>query len=297
MKSASSSPVRPVPAGRRRPIVLAALLGLVVTPLLALPGHARPSDDPTEDELAELHAAIEESDVEGIAWYTDEAAGEVVVTADETVTGGERNDVRRAAGDKIGALNLERADGVFTPLRAIYPGDAVHGNQVRCSLGFNVRSGARYYFVTAGHCGPKGKVWHDRSSTGPRIGAAVRSWYPNNDYALIRYDRAWTKRPGGFSLGTPKLGLGVTRDGSTSGAHSGRITALDVTVRYVGGQTVHDLIQTDICGEHGDSGGPLYKGNKAFGITSGGTGECPGRGITFFQPIAEVLSTYKLHLY
>lgn len=295
MKQAPGT-AHPVSAVRRRLIVLVALFG-VLTPVLAWPGHALPSDEPTEEELAELHAAITEADVEGIAWYTDEVAREVVVTADATVTGAERNDVRRAAGDEIGALNLERTEGVFTPLRAVYPGDAVYGRHVRCSLGFNVRSGKRYYFVTAGHCGNQVKTWHAGSSRGKVIGGTVRSWYPKDDYALVRYDRKWTQRPGGYSLGKPKVGLGVTRDGSTTGKHSGRITALDVTVRYGGGLTVRGLIQTDICAEPGDSGGPLSSGKKALGITSGGVGECPDRGITFFQPIAEVLKVYKLRLY
>jgi hypothetical protein len=55
--------------------------------------------------------------------------------------------------------------------------------------------------------------------------------------------------------------------------HSGTVTALNVTVRYQGGGTVRGMILTDVCAEPGDSGGPLYDGTKALGLTSGGSGD------------------------
>jgi streptogrisin B len=70
-----------------------------------------------------------------------------------------------------------------------------------------------------------------------------------------------------------------------------------VTVRYAGGYTVRGLIETNICGEPGDSGGPLYRGSKAYGITSGGAGDCPGRVLTVYQPVGKVLKAHGLHQY
>jgi streptogrisin B len=84
----------------------------------------------------------------------------------------------------------------------------------------------------------------------------------------------------------------VTRDGSTTGIHTGRVTALNVTVRYQGGGTVRGLIQTTVCAEPGDSGGPLYDSSKAIGLTSGGSGDCKKGGTTFFQPVLEAMSVY-----
>jgi streptogrisin B len=297
-------PTTPRPASARpaRLITLVALVGLA-TSGMAAPTDSPEPDEPTAADLAAVHAAVGEADVGGVAWYTDTANGEVVVTADSTVSAGERNEVREAADeaadDGAGALTIKRTDGVFRPLRAMYPGDAIYGPRTRCSLGFNVRAGTRHYLITAGHCGNKVSVWYANAArTGTmRIGPTVGSWYPNNDYALVKYDRRLLKRPGGYTLGTARVGLWVTRDGSTTGKHSGRITALDVTVRYASGVTVRDMIQTNICAEPGDSGGPLYRGSRAIGITSGGGGNCTTGGTTFFQPVDEVLRAYGVKLY
>jgi streptogrisin B len=160
-----------------------------------------------------------------------------------------------------------------------------------------VRASSKYYFLTAGHCGTKVPSWHAKSSKGKLIGRTVVTKWPTNDYSVVRYDRRWLSRPGGYSWAKPALGMPVTRKGSTTGSHSGTITALGVTVRYVGGYLVRGLVQTDICGEPGDSGGPLFRGAKAVGITSGGVGDCPRDGITFYQPVGKVLKAQGLRLY
>ena len=91
----------------------------------------------------------------------------------------------------------------------------------------------------------------------------------------------------------------VTRDGSTTGVHSGTVTALNVTVRYSGhpGGTVSGLIQTNVCAEGGDSGGPLYDGTRALGLTSGGSGNCSSGGTTFFQPVREAANAYGVTIF
>lgn len=279
---------------RLRVAVLAILFGLMA-PATAVPAQA---DEPTEAELAELHAALLETDVEGIAWHTDEDAGKVVVTADSTVDGGERNDVRRAAGDEIGALRLQRAEGVFKPmLRTAGPGATIYGSGVRCSLGFNVRRGGTLYLITAGHCGNKVASWRVNQGQSLRIGPTARSQFPGGDYALVRYDTRSLVQRRGFVPGTAYVGRKVTRIGSTTGQHSGVVTAVGVTVRYPGGALVRNLIQADICAEPGDSGGPLFSGRHALGITSGAAGECPSRGISLYQPIRPVLAVYGVRLY
>jgi streptogrisin B len=57
------------------------------------------------------------------------------------------------------------------------------------------------------------------------------------------------------------------------------------------------MIQTTVCAEPGDSGGPLYGGTVAYGLTSGGSGNCSSGGTTFFQPVTEALSAYGVHVY
>ena len=91
----------------------------------------------------------------------------------------------------------------------------------------------------------------------------------------------------------------MTRDGSTTGIHSGTVTALNVSVRYSGhpGGRVSGLIQTNVCAEGGDSGGPLYDGSRALGLTSGGSGNCASGGTTFFQPAREAANAYGVTIF
>jgi streptogrisin B len=281
---------------RFRIAVLTVLLGLMA-PATAGPVQADNSDEPTDAELAELHEAIGESEVEGVAWYTDEAAGEVVVIADSTVDGGDRNDVRRAAGDKIGALELRRTEGEFRLLRSAPAGTTILGSGVRCTLGFNARKGNVKYLITAGHCANKVPSWKVGIQNAQKIGPTIKSRFPGGDYALVRYDNRSVKRPGGYTPGNAFVGQAATRIGSTTGQHSGFVTATGVTVRFAGGDLVPNLIQANICAEPGDSGGPLFSGKRALGILSGGTGNCPSGGISFYQPIKPVLAAYGVQLY
>ena len=68
-------------------------------------------------------------------------------------------------------------------------------------------------------------------------------------------------------------------------------------MNYGGGDIVYGLIQTTVCAEPGDSGGPLYGGTVAYGLTSGGSGNCSSGGTTFFQPVTEALSAYGVSVF
>jgi len=247
--------------------------------------------------LSAVSGAVDRSGVDGIAWYADAASGQVVVTADSSVSSAEIATLRRAAGAGAGALRIERTNGEFSPL--LSAGDAIYGGQYRCSLGFNVVSGGTYYFLTAGHCGSLVSTWYTNSGHTTLIGPTVNYSFPGNDYALVRYDNTSLSHPGGFTVGDAVVGESVTRRGSTTGTHTGRVTALNVTVRYSGnpGGRVSGLIQTTVCAEGGDSGGPLYDGTKALGLTSGGSGNCSSGGTTFFQPVREAANAYGVTIY
>jgi hypothetical protein len=67
-------------------------------------------------------------------------------------------------------------------------------------------------------------------------------------------------------------------------------------VNYAEG-TVTGLIRTNVCAEGGDSGGALFSGSVALGLTSGGSGNCSSGGTTYFQPVTEVLSRYGVSVY
>jgi len=98
------------------------------------------------------------------------------------------------------------------------------------------------------------------------------------------------------TAGTPSIGQTVTRSGQTTGTHTGTVTALDATVNYAEGR-VDGLIQTTVCAEGGDSGGALFAGTTAYGLTSGGSGDCTFGGTTYFQPVTEALNAYGVSVY
>ncbi|MFI5527286.1 S1 family peptidase [Kitasatospora sp. NPDC051853] len=274
-----------------------ALLSAAAATAAAVPAAAAsPVQSFGPARLAAVGEAVLGADVGGTAWYVDAAADRVVVTADSTVSPAALARIRKAAGTDGGSLRIERAPGVFKPLLAA--GDAIYGAGYRCSLGFNVVSGGSYYFLTAGHCGNVVKTWYTSSAQSTLIGATANSSFPGNDYALVRYDNGSLSHSGGFSSApNAYVGESVKRTGSTTGTHGGTVTGLNATVHYSGGGTVKGMIQTNVCAEPGDSGGPLYDGTKALGITSGGSGDCRTGGTTFFQPVNEALAKYGVNVY
>jgi len=280
---------------RRAAQLFALAIGVVAaTALLQSPAPAAPHHGDGA-RLASASHGVLASGVGGIAWYVDPTTDKVVVTVDRTVSKSEVSSIRTSAGTDASALTIRHASGTFRPL--LSAGDAIYGGQYRCSLGFNVTKGGSYYFLTAGHCGKVAKTWYTDQQHRTLIGPTIGYSFPGNDYALVQYQNTALSHPGGFSAGSAFVGEHVTRDGSTSGIHSGTVQALNVTVRYQGGGKVSGMIQTNVCAEPGDSGGPLYDGSKAVGLTSGGSGDCKTGGTTFFQPVTEALSAYGVSLY
>jgi streptogrisin B len=278
--------------------------GLVAIGALAVP-TASASDAPvahtfSATQLTQAGTSVLKSDVPGTAWAVDQKTKQVVVTADSTVSQAEIARIQKAAGSNAGALKIERTPGTFKKL--VSGGDAIYASSWRCSLGFNVRSGSTYYFLTAGHCTDGAGTWWSNSSHSTTLGSTAGSSFPGNDYGIVRYSTTGTP-PGTVGsqditgAATPSVGTTVTRRGSTTGIHSGRVTALNATVNYGGGDIVSGLIQTTVCAEPGDSGGPLYGGSTAYGLTSGGSGNCTSGGTTFFQPVTEALSAYGVSVY
>ncbi|AKJ14102.1 streptogrisin [Streptomyces incarnatus] len=278
----------------------------VATGLLAAAAFAAPTANASDDhafsaaQLSKANDAVLKADVPGTAWAVDHKTDRVLVTVDSTVSKAEIARIKRQAGANADALTIKHTPGRFNKL--ISGGDAIYGGQYRCSLGFNVHSGSTYYFLTAGHCGQVASTWYSNSSHTTVLGTNVGYSFPGNDFALVRYTNSAVSHPSAVgsqsitSAATPSVGQTVYRRGSTTGTHSGRVTALNATVNYGSGDVVYGLIQTTVCAEGGDSGGPLYKGTVAYGLTSGGSGDCTSGGTTFFQPVTEALSYYGVTL-
>jgi streptogrisin D len=238
--------------------------------------------------------------VVGTAIATDPITNQVVLTVYGQAKGAALNSLLSSAKSAGDAVRVER---VAAPLsKLISGGDAIYAGGSRCSLGFNVRNSAgQTFFLTAGHCTNISSSWR-ASSSGAVIGTRTGTSFPGNDYGIVRYASNYTNYPGAVggqditSAGTPAVGSSVTRRGSTTGTYSGTVQQLNATVRYAEG-SVSGLIRTTVCAQPGDSGGSLYRGTTAFGLTSGGSGNCSTGGTTYFQTVTEPLSVYGVSVY
>jgi len=236
------------------------------------------------------------SAITGTAWAVDERTGETVVTADSTVQGAKWDSLMAATRGK--AVRVERTPGVLSLFAE--GGDAIFAGGARCSLGFNVTTNSGPGILTAGHCAAAGRQW-SLTQGGRAVATLKQSTFPGNgDFALLTYNNAATNAPSVVDTGggrtvaiaraaAAKVNQQVSRMGSTTGLHTGRVTALNATVNYPEGR-VTGLIQTTVCAEPGDSGGSLFAGDSAIGITSGGSGNCRTGGVTFFQPVTTALA-------
>ncbi|MFD9907135.1 S1 family peptidase [Streptomyces sp. NPDC059063] len=256
-----------------------------------------------ENSLAELKSAraalTDKASIPGTSWATDPATNKVVVTADRTVKGADLAKLDKVVKGLGGKVELQRSKGEFKPL--IAGGDAIWGQGSRCSLGFNVVKDGAPHFLTAGHCTEAVSNWSDKQGGQP-IGENAGSSFPDNDYGIVKYsgDTAHPSEVNLYNGSTQKItkageatvGQQVQRSGSTTQVHDGKVTGLDATVNYGNGDVVNGLIQTDVCAEPGDSGGALFAGDTALGLTSGGSGDCSSGGETFFQPVPEALQAF-----
>ncbi|MER5428156.1 S1 family peptidase [Streptomyces sp. NPDC002588] len=237
--------------------------------------------------------------VPGTAWVMDYRTNQVVVQADSTVSASDWAQLTKTATGIGSFVHMERTAGKFTTrLNGAQPILSTTG---RCSAGFNVTNGTNDFILTAGHCGPNGSTWFADSTAKQQVGQTVNQSFPVNDFSLVQY--ASGKAGSGADIvaigdgngvritgtGDAAVGERVFRSGSTTGLKDGQVTGLDATVNYPEG-TVSGLIETNVCAEPGDSGGPMFSEGVALGITSGGSGDCTTGGTTFFQPVTRALA-------
>ncbi len=252
------------------------------------------------DRLQAANRAVRALDIAGTAWAGSPQRDQLVVTTDSRVDAAALARLSATARRYGAAVRLEHLAGRFRTLLA--GGDAVYGGGYRCSLGFNVHDSSHSYFLTAGHCGRVVSDWYADSAQTTALGPTVGYTFPGSDYALVRHGDAaspWPSAVGGQTItdaADAYVGEQVDRRGSTTGVHGGTVTGLDATVNYGDGDVVNGLIKTDVCAEPGDSGGSLYSGSTALGLTSGGSGDCTSGGTTFFQPVTAALSHYGVTL-
>ncbi|MFC9428625.1 S1 family peptidase [Streptomyces sp. NPDC056987] len=259
-----------------------------------------------KNSTAQLKAASQtlkaEATIPGTSWSVDPRTNQIQVLADRTVTDAGWNQIEstvKSLGSDV--ARIKRTAGEFKPLAA--GGDAIFGGGARCSLGFNVvTADGAPGFLTAGHCGVAAAEWADAQDGQPIATIADATFAGGGDFALAAYDDPATEVASTVDTGDGQIvdiaaaaeaavGQEVIRMGSTTGLADGSVTGLDATVNYGNGDIVNGLIQTDVCAEPGDSGGPLFTADGgAIGLTSGGSGDCTVGGETFFQPVTTALA-------
>jgi hypothetical protein len=166
----------------------------------------------------------------------------------------------------------------------------------QCTVGFNAKStvDGKWYVMTAGHCGPPGRtfyvyqprdrqfhvlghmhncVWGD-----PNSGCVYSG---DDDEGIITIDNVpgWEPKPWVFvhawvgpvpgtnenpsypiyGTGGSRLGMRVCVSGGVSGTSCGNVEDL-------GGGS---LARVNLCTTHGDSGAPIFSGQKAYGLLKG----------------------------
>ncbi|MCL6673775.1 MULTISPECIES: S1 family peptidase [Streptomyces] len=243
--------------------------------------------------------------VAGTAWVMDYRTNRIVVQADSTVSASDWSSMTKVASGIGGFVQMQRAQGRFTTrLNGAQPILSTGG---RCSAGFNVTNGQSDFILTAGHCGPKGSTWFADNQGNQQLGTTVQSNFPGNDFSLVQYASGSAGQGADIvaigngngvritGVADAAVGQRVFRSGSTSGLHDGEVKGLDATVNYPEG-TVTGLIETNVCAEPGDSGGPLFSDGIALGVTSGGSGDCTTGGTTFFQPLTKAMQALGVQL-
>ncbi|MXM68877.1 trypsin-like serine protease [Streptomyces sp. HUCO-GS316] len=258
------------------------------------------------NELKSATAALRSAPrVPGTAWSLDYRTNQVVVQGDSTVSASDWSRMTGVADDIGTFVRMQRTKGTFTT--RINGAQPILSTGGRCSAGFNVTNGQSDFILTAGHCGPNGSVWFADNQARQQVGTTVNQSFPTNDWSLVQYasgkagegaDVVAVGNGRGVRItgaADPAVGQRVFRSGSTTGLRDGQVTGLDATVNYPEG-TVTGLIETNVCAESGDSGGPMFSEGVALGVTSGGSGDCTAGGTTFFQPVTKALSALGVQL-
>lgn len=157
------------------------------------------------------------------------------------------------------------------PQALIGPSTPVFIGQNVCTIAISgIDAQGNKIAITAGHCGnPGDPVLSLDAGEAGKIGTYVRAGYPDygviklrNDVRLSRtYGRVSIAQLGGAIPGTWQP---ACKTGISTGTSCGPVLAIS-----------GPYILAHICGSFGDSGGPLYAGNRLIGIVNGGIANLP----------------------
>lgn len=195
------------------------------------------------------------------------------------------------------------------PLRAGILIQAVqNGLNSQCTAGFNaIRSDGTSFVMTSGHCltPVDGAKWYTRFSSDGYVHAvgngSTFSRYndASGDAGLIGLDNpaGYDPRNTLINYGNAQTQFGeaypiTARSGSAPGmtlCFTGAVSQTRCgTVAYLNATSstgVGGLGALYACGARGDSGGPVFASNTAYGLVQGGDTDQQGRCITYYQGI------------
>ena len=275
-----------------------------------------------------LDAKIADADpIPNTSWGVDPSTNQVLVEIFDGVSAADEKRLMNLVSGYGDAVTVNRLSGnVHTTAYATHGGIGIHSDfgpsSHNCTLGFNVRNSAgQKYFLTAGHCafGDTDDYWN-RNEGNIRLG--YRAWYDigvtEKDFAVMRYNNddvvaygAVTAAGSTYDINYsryPDAGDPVHRAGKTSSDLVGKVLVPSETITMddseLGPIVLKNMIKTTLCTREGDSGGPLWNGTGAIGLTSAGNGDesDPCRSSTsdersWYQPVHWIAVHYGLELF
>ncbi|WP_443076150.1 S1 family peptidase [Streptomyces sp. NBC_01716] len=281
-----------------------------------VPEHGKSALDRIKSELDAK--AVKQVPAGVSSWSVDLASDTVTVEVNSDGGAAARSFIKAASkhGD---AVRVVRGQERLETQTVVPPGSRMTFNGYICSVGFGARDAAgKQYLVTAGHCIEDlpnlaynnvkfAKGTNSRFAVGTRsvdMGIAAVDAEDSIGTQVTTYGQAANVAVKGSTRASQ--GSAMCKSGQTTGWTCGTVGSYNVTVTYTDANGGPDTVVTGlgsstVCTEGGDSGGAYISGNQAQGMTSGGpigqncTG-VNGRGSSYFQPLTDALTHYKLTL-
>ncbi len=271
-------------------------------------------------ELEATHAELDElAGIPNTSWGVDPSSNQVTVRIYDGVSADDRARIERVATARGDAVSIEKRSGKLERTAYAMRGGLgiIESGGSRCSAGFNVQNtSGEKFMLTAGHCVVGGRYTWYRWSGNIKLGTIVAWNNEPGDWAVVDYTNPDVSpygtiqyRDGSEGQITSSRwvsdGEKVKRVGSTSQDRDGMVLDPSVTVNYTDGSTLYNMIETSLCVQFGDSGGPMFAGTTALGLNSGGnyadkacgdTDPQPDR-VSYYHPVQDVLNKQGLKVY
>ena len=156
----------------------------------------------------------------------------------------------------------------------------VPGGIIECSTGFNGELDGKPVVITAAHCGGADGT-RAALADGEEFGTMTRTTREDIDTALIAIDDDVADRFRTNLVGTgpdttqeivgtadPVVGQKACKTGFRTGFSCGTISEVGAPIDVAGSRSISNAFTVDLCALPGDSGGVVFSGDRALGISS-----------------------------